>query len=548
MAQAALKDISIASVQAMRNGDQVLAFRLAVDSLQDPKAGHMQHLAFGDVMTNIKITEFNPRIRKAVLSYLDSSMVDHRKMIVLWLSLISCDPDLKPFWDCINKADFKPEDWTQCEAALNDPFITEGLRKLIIPHDGIEWFLRALRRHALLELYPAGALKTKNLPFLCALAEQCFFNEYVYKTSAEEEAAVQSLPLDDAIAVAIRGAYHPLYEVEVNPKLSAVAGFRQLVKTQISEPAREKQLRETIRSLEDITDTVSKNVREMYEENPYPRWRNVDLPMKSYSDVKGSMLIAGCGTGRTTTQMGFLFPNIDVTAIDISKRSLAYAMRSGEDKGASGNVSFYQGDIMNLSNMDKMFDFIECSGVLHHMADPVAGWKKLVERLAPGGRMLICLYSTKARADVKEVRAYIEEKGLTPVAQDIRNLRSEIMEDKKHPLRPIMYSRDFYTLSETRDLVFHIQEATYTLHELAKIIDGLGLEFLRFKMPNQAAQKIYAEKFPDDPEMTSFDNWDKFEDEYPHTFNGMFKLILKRKGDEAINDTAQTMMAAAYSN
>ncbi len=548
MSQAALKDISMASVRAMQSGDQILAFRLAVDGLQDARAGHMQHLAFGEVMTNIKITEFSPRIKKAVLSYLGSAMVDHRKAIVLWLSMLSCDPALKPFWDCINKVDFKPEDWDACEPILNDPFITEGLRKLIIPHDGIEWFLRALRRHALLELYPAGELKTKNLPFLCALAEQCFFNEYVYKTSAEEDSAVKDLPLDDPIAVAIRGAYQSLSEVDVNPKLSAVAGFRQLVKTQIFEPAYEQKLRETITSLEDITDTVSKNVREMYEENPYPRWRNVDLPMRSYSDVTGSMLIAGCGTGRTTTQMGFLFPNMDVTAIDISKRSLAYAMRSGEDKGAATRVNFYQGDIMNLSNMGKTFDFVECSGVLHHMADPVAGWKKLIERLAPGGRMLICLYSTKARADVKQVRAHIAEKGLAPIAENIRNLRSEIMEDKEHPLRPIMYSRDFYTLSETRDLVFHIQETTYTLPELAKIIDDIGLEFLRFKMPNQGAQKLYAERFPDDPAMTSFENWDKFEDEFPHTFNGMFKMILKRKGDEIVNDAAQTMMAAAYSN
>ena len=43
-----------------------------------------------------------------------------------------------------------------------------------------------------------------------------------------------------------------------------------------------------------------------------------------------------------------------------------------------------QGDILKLNQLEKQFDIIESAGVLHHMDDPLAGWKVLVDRLRTG--------------------------------------------------------------------------------------------------------------------------------------------------------------------
>ena len=47
--------------------------------------------------------------------------------------------------------------------------------------------------------------------------------------------------------------------------------------------------------------------------------------------------------------------------------------------------------------LNKKFDIIESAGVLHHMADPVAGWRTLTNCLKPNGLMKIGLYSNLAR-------------------------------------------------------------------------------------------------------------------------------------------------------
>jgi len=196
--------------------------------------------------------------------------------------------------------------------------------------------------------------------------------------------------------------------------------------------------------------------------------------------------------------------------------------------------------------MDKKFDFIECSGVLHHMPDPVAGWRQLIARLKSGGFMLVCLYSKKARENIQAVRELVAQKGLSPTPDNIRLLRAEIIEQEAHPLRKVIFNRDFYSLSETRDLVFHIQEKTYTTLELKDILNELNLELVRMKITDLHTIKRYKEMFPDDVAMTNLDNWDKFEDEYPDTFIGMYKFMCKIKDDNVINNTAIRLMSAAY--
>ena len=66
-----------------------------------------------------------------------------------------------------------------------------------------------------------------------------------------------------------------------------------------------------------------------------------------------------------------------VLAIDLSLASLSYAKRMAENFGL-GDIEFAQADIMMAGSIGRQFDFIDASGVLHHLADPWAGWKILL--------------------------------------------------------------------------------------------------------------------------------------------------------------------------
>lgn len=513
------------AVKELRFAD---ACRFSATALKDPRAGHLPRLLFAQSVRYITLVEYDPLIRNAILAYLDYDGVDHNHVVLLWLSMVAVDPVFKDCVECVEARSVDLAAWQKIETALNDPFMTEGLRKLLIRNPAYEVFFRNLRKIALLELWPKGLLKTKHLNFLCAMAEQCFVNEFLYDVTEEERSALASLPRGNPIAVSILGCYVPLSEEQINPKMSAVAAFRNMIDVHIHSVRRERELQELIPRAE-ISNAVSQNVQAMYEENPYPRWRSIDVALGKKPDVAGTMLIAGCGTGRTATQTGYLFPNVEITACDITLRSIAYAMRMAEQFGNEG-VHFEQRDIMDMDMMGKTFDFIECSGVLHHMADPAAGWKKLVSRLEQDGLMLICLYSTKAREDVKTVRDYIAAKNLPPTAETIRKLRAEIIDTRGHPLERITRFRDFYTLSETRDLVFHIQETTYSIPEIVKIADDLGLEVYRMKVPDKNVEAVYRQMFPEDAEMSNLDNWHAFEQQHPLTFVGMYKMVFKKKG------------------
>lgn len=504
------------------------ACRFAATALKDSRAGHLPRLLFAQSIRYVTLVDYDPLIRSAIMAYLDYDGVDHNHVVLLWLSMMAVDPVFKDCIACVESRTVDLAAWQKIETALNDPFITEGLRKLLIRNPAYEVFFRNLRKMALLELWPKGLLKTKHLNFLCALAEQCFVNEFLYDVTDEERAALAELPRDNAIAVSILGCYVPLSEEAINPKLSAVAAFRNMIAMHIHTVRREKELQEQIPRAE-IRNAVSQNVQAMYEENPYPRWRSIDIALAPKPEVTGTMLIAGCGTGCTATQMGHMFPNVEITACDITLRSIAYAMRMAEEFGNKG-VHFEHRDIMDLDSMEKTFDFVECSGVLHHMADPAAGWRKLVSRLEPDGLMLVCLYSTKAREHVKAVRDYIAEKNIPPTPENIRKLRAEIIDTKGHPLENITRFRDFYTLSETRDLVFHIQETTYSIPEIRKIADDIGLEIYRLRIVDKSVEKSYRQTYPDDAQMSNLDNWHAFEQAHPLTFAGMYKIIFKKKG------------------
>ena len=212
-------------------------------------------------------------------------------------------------------------------------------------------------------------------------------------------------------------------------------------------------------------------------------------------------------------------------AVDLSLNSLSYALRKTNELGFS-NIEYAQADITELGGLGRQFDLIECSGVLHHLGDPLDGWQILVNLLRPRGIMKIGLYSEIARQHIVLGRSLIAEKGYSTSPEDIRRCRQDFItmaEDGNPTVAKICNWVDFFSLSECRDLLFHVQEHRFTLPQIEEALKALKLKFLGFEIRDQKALKQFKESHPNSNALTSLSLWHDFELDNPDTFRGMYQ-------------------------
>jgi tetratricopeptide (TPR) repeat protein/SAM-dependent methyltransferase len=426
----------------------------------------------------------------------------------------------------------------------------------------IERMLTVLR-HAMLAETIAGGADEKGLPFSAALALQCFTNEFVYPEIAEEKELLERLQtriatlletkhdVPPSFVVAL-GAYRPLYRFPWAQQLCDLewdSPIKDVIERQISEPLEEQILGPKIPRLTPVGDTVSQSVREQYEENPFPRWVKTGVSGKGELMsvvLRGSplsldvgdyafpeapeILVAGCGTGQHSLETSSRFLNARVLAVDLSLSSLSYALRKTNELGLS-NIEYAQADILELGNLERRFDVIESIGVLHHLSDPLAGWRVLVDLLKPSGFMKIGLYSEAARQDIVRGRSFIAEMGYAASIDDVRQCRQDIIamaEDENEMMVKTCKAVDFFSLSNCRDLLFHVQEHRFTLLQIGEALAALNLKFLGFEIREQATLRKFNASFSKKEALTSLSQWHKFERKNPDTFRGMYQFWCKK--------------------
>jgi SAM-dependent methyltransferase len=266
-------------------------------------------------------------------------------------------------------------------------------------------------------------------------------------------------------------------------------------------------------------------VRRQYEENPYPRWTL--LPRERPAEdgaVPSSILVAGCGTGYHAIAIAQLYPAAQVLAIDISLASLAHARRKTCETRLS-NLTYAQADIMRLGDLGRRFDRIEAIGVLHHLDDPLAGWRLLVRLLSPGGIMAVGLYSRPARSGINAARAFVTEAGYQPTAAGIRSGRQALIHERSTLRDSLTALADFYSMSECRDLLFNAMEHQFTIADIRSFLAAEGLSFLGFDL-EPAALEVFRRQNPGTE--TDLASWELFEAAHPQTFLDMYVFSVRR--------------------
>jgi SAM-dependent methyltransferase/Tfp pilus assembly protein PilF len=499
-------------------------------------------------------TDFSENAHKIVLICLKTERLAHRLLSRPWASLLWTNPDFEPLRRFEDPDHSRDIDVLPC---LQNEFLILGLERVHLVDMGIEKSLQHLRRDILLNWDFYKQYAWDLVPFLSVLGTLSWFNEFVFYQDSIEKDALKSLEADvlswigggelsdeQVARLCLISSYKALLDVSddiQNLKFSKkqLYEIRSLLKAQVKDPLRERDIGKTIPGFTNISDETSKAVREMYEGRPYPRWRTVGK-LSHTEDMlrKGEnleLLVAGCGTGHEPIQYVSSAPRLKITAIDLSIASMAYGKRMAEEFGIT-NIDFRHGDLMKVADLNKTFDVITSSGVLHHLKEPEKGLAPLVSILKPGGRMSISLYSQYARDIIlNPASEYIAQKGYTKSEDDIREFRKDIMAlPEEDPRRLCTSTSDFFSLSECTDLLFHVQEHRYTFPKIRDMIERHGLE-LHHVMVESDVRKYYLEAFPDDTQMLNWDHWDEIEKKYPQTFAGMYKTWFKHKGDTSVH-------------
>jgi SAM-dependent methyltransferase len=585
-AHAALADILLArAAPAGRDitherAEAVAHLRDAID-LGDRAVRTVQ--LFGGALSGIDVIPENWNITHALVSAFHTGFVAHGDYVPLMLAVLKNSPAFVNALAAAERTDRKGLEAMLADGVLRDslahPIFTTLLRAIITCGPAAEFLLTTARRYFLSRAltFDSAAIDPRERAFCYALADHCFLNDYAFLQDGDEalwcDVLAESFgtvlaedPAADPFPAAIVASYGPLtaqpwadaLEQRHANALSDAPAFAAVVRRHISEPRHERILAAAMAQAGPVSELTSVAVKQFYEENPYPRWIT---PMRSppapslrdaihrwFSDAdfthcdrltRPDVLIAGCGTGYAVMNAVLASEDCAVTAIDLSRASMAYAKRALETAGFR-NIDYQVCDILEAYRLGKQFDVIECMGVLHHMADPLAGWRSLAQTLRPGGIMRIGLYSTAGRRGVAAARRYAEAARYAPTADGVRRFRRDALAAARGapgmldgPAQMLAQSgitavEDFYSMTMCRDLIFHIQERTYAIPELAAMIAALGLRFIGFLSCPENARAAYRARYPHDPRGLDLSNWAAFETHNPSTFATMYDFAVQK--------------------
>lgn len=451
----------------------------------------------------------------------------------------------------------------ELQDVARDHLLKLSLHKLIIANEYLEMFLTGIRSTLLHTMMESTQVSIQDVDLAIAISMQQFLSEYTFIDTEVEQQSVSHLiiflekittdsstPIDSLLAPLILiSMYCPLNNLGASETLSNVPLehwpeiVRGLVSQQILFPRKELQYLPKISQLKTIENSVSTRVQEQYEQNPYPRWLSANFNLsdnyaKDVSNILGDyapakplktnrldILVAGCGTGKQVVELARSYPSASILAVDLSKRSIAYAMLKAEEYSLT-NVDFLQADILDLASLNKTFDVIESIGVLHHMEDPKQGWNVLSQLLAPHGIMKIGLYSKLARAPITQARRMIAENNIETSNQAIRLFRKEaMMGSYGEAIRTLAcHSIDFYSMSACRDLFFHVQEHQFDCLEIDQILKELNMEFLGFCQTSTDITREYQHLSPQCKSMKSLNIWADAEKKHPKAFGQMYQF------------------------
>jgi ubiquinone/menaquinone biosynthesis C-methylase UbiE len=211
-------------------------------------------------------------------------------------------------------------------------------------------------------------------------------------------------------------------------------------------------------------------------------------------------LVAGGGTGDGCIMLAQQLADRrcpgEVVYLDLSTASRQIAEARAKVRGLR-NIQFHTGSLLDLPGMPiGQFDYIDCTGVLHHLPDPMAGMQALASVLQPEGGVGVMLYGEYGRSGV-----YPLQQMLQTLAPPSMALEDRIAMAKRlirflpttNLFRRNPYLNDHVTGGDAGlyDLLLHSCDRAFTVPEIGSLAEAAGLRVVAFLEPARYEPATY---------------------------------------------------------
>ena len=201
------------------------------------------------------------------------------------------------------------------------------------------------------------------------------------------------------------------------------------------------------------------------------------------------VLVAGGGTGDATIFLAeqLRHHNAQIIHLDMSAASIAVAQRRAEIRGLS-NIQWQHHSLLSLPTLDlEAFDYITCTGVLHHLEDPQAGLNALTSVLKPDGALCLMVYGRYGRTGVYQMQDMLKliNRDVDDLQQQVANARwvLEHLPDSNWLIRGFrdqvlgdLLSSD----ANIYDTLMHSHDCAYSIEELYEFVEESSLAIIEF--------------------------------------------------------------------
>jgi SAM-dependent methyltransferase len=188
--------------------------------------------------------------------------------------------------------------------------------------------------------------------------------------------------------------------------------------------------------------------------------------------------VAGCGTNQAIIT-ALRYPKSQIIGTDVSSGSLHICQETSSNLNLK-NLTLLEKSI-NDSNFENEFDYIICTGVVHHNADPSFTLGKLSKALKNEGVLELMVYNYYHRILTTATQKAIGY--LTNSTKDLSykfEMANKLIE--KYPYKNIMFGflQYFKGVSEAElaDALFQPVEYSYTVESLNIMLNNCNLEYL----------------------------------------------------------------------
>ncbi|MEI7874926.1 MAG: class I SAM-dependent methyltransferase [Alphaproteobacteria bacterium] len=203
-------------------------------------------------------------------------------------------------------------------------------------------------------------------------------------------------------------------------------------------------------------------------------------------------LIAGGGTGDACIMLAQQLADRrcpgDVVYLDLSTASRQICEARAKARGLR-NIQFVTGSLLELPQMNiGQFDYIDCTGVLHHLPEPDVGMRALASVLQPDGGIGVMLYGEYGRSGVYPLQEMLRT--LAPLSMAIEDrlaMAKRLIRflPTTNLFRRNPYLNDHVTGGDAGlyDLLLHSCDRAFTVPDIGKMAAAAGLRVVAFLEP-----------------------------------------------------------------